>query len=43
MNEKEQEKSEPTGEVDYTERRSRRSRAPRRAQGQASVRKILRT
>jgi len=35
MNEKEQEKSEPTGEVDYTERRSRRSRAPRRAQGQA--------
>jgi len=35
MNEKEQEKSEPTGEVDYTERRSRRSRAPRRPQGQA--------
>jgi hypothetical protein len=35
MNEKEQEKSEPTGEVNYTERRSRRSRAPRRAQGQA--------
>ena len=35
MNEKEQEKSEPTGEVDYTERRSRRSRAPRRTQGQA--------
>ncbi|TET00493.1 MAG: hypothetical protein E3J90_03985 [Promethearchaeota archaeon] len=35
MNEKEQEKSEQTGEVDYKERRSRRSRAPRRAQGQA--------
>jgi len=30
MNEIEQEKSEPTGEVDYTERRSRRSRPPRR-------------
>ena len=35
MNEIDQEKSEPTGEVDYTERRSRRSRAPRRTQGQA--------
>ena len=35
MNEKEQEKSEPTGEENKTERRSRRSRAPRRAQGQA--------
>ncbi len=40
MNEKEQEKSEPTGEVDYTEGRSRlsrlrRSSAPRRTQGQA--------
>ena len=35
MNEIEQEKSEPTGEEDRTERRSRRSRAPRRAQGQA--------
>ncbi len=35
MNEKEQEKSEPTGEVDYTEKRSRRSRAPRRPQSQA--------
>ena len=35
MNEKEQEKSGPTGEENKTERRSRRSRAPRRAQGQA--------
>ena len=35
MNEIEQEKSEPTGEENRTERRSRRSRAPRRAQGQA--------
>ena len=35
MNEKEQEKNEPTGEVDSTERRSRRSRPPRRTQGQA--------
>ncbi len=35
MNEKEQEKSEPTGEVDYTERRSRRSRPTRRTQSQA--------
>lgn len=35
MNEKEQEKSEQTGEVDHTERRSRRSRDPRRKQGQA--------
>jgi len=34
MNEKEQEKSEPTGEVDYTERTSRRSRPARRTQGQ---------
>ncbi len=34
MNEKEQEKSEPTGEVDYTERRSRRARPARRTQGQ---------
>jgi len=35
MNEKEQEKSEPTGVVESTERRSRRSRPPRRTQGQA--------
>ena len=35
MNEKEQEKSEPTGEVDSTERRSRRSRPVRKTQGQA--------
>jgi len=35
MNEKEQEKSEPTGEVDVTERRSRRSRPTRRTQSQA--------
>ena len=35
MNEIEQEKSEPTGEVENTERRSRRSRPPRRTQGQA--------
>ena len=35
MNEKEQEKSEPTGEGDYTERRSRRSRPVRKTQGQA--------
>ncbi len=35
MNEIEQEKSEPTGEVDFTEKRSRRSRTPRRTQGQA--------
>jgi len=38
MNEIEEEKSEPTGEVNYTERRlrrSRRSRPPRRTQGQA--------
>ena len=35
MNEKEQEKSEPTGEEANTKRISRRSRAPRRAQGQA--------
>lgn len=34
MNEKEQEKSEPTGEVDYTERQSRRSRPVRKTQGQ---------
>ncbi|MBY8980133.1 MAG: hypothetical protein KGD72_07065 [Candidatus Lokiarchaeota archaeon] len=35
MKEKEQEKSEPTGEGDSTERRSRRSRPPRKPQGQA--------
>ena len=35
MNEKEQEKSEPTGEVDYTERRSRRRRPARKPQSQA--------
>ena len=35
MNEKEQEKSEPTGEVDSTEGRSRRSRPVRRTQSQA--------
>ncbi|MHA1458597.1 MAG: hypothetical protein ACTSQR_02920 [Promethearchaeota archaeon] len=35
MNEIEQEKSEPTGEVGKKERRLRRSRAPRRPQGQA--------
>jgi len=35
MNEKEQEKSEPTGEVDSTKTRSRRSRPARRSQGQA--------
>ena len=35
MNEKEQEKSEPTGEVDSTEGRSRRSRPVRKTQGQA--------
>ena len=34
MNEIDQEKSEPTGEADSTRRRSRRSRAPRRTQGQ---------
>ncbi|HUW91062.1 MAG TPA: hypothetical protein VMV43_11175 [Candidatus Nanopelagicaceae bacterium] len=35
MNEKEQEKSEPAGEAEYTERRSRRTRPARRPQGQA--------
>ena len=35
MNEKEQEKSEPTGEEDYTEKKSRRSRPTRKTQGQA--------
>jgi len=35
MNDKEQEKSEPTGEVDSKEKKSRRSRPARRTQGQA--------